>query len=681
MNLIQELLAILERKETVKTLIPNRDWFEIGRIQSSTLSTPSYTPKMHPHAIRFDDLLAQIISNIPGSSITLTTTGSSGPATFVNNVLNIPQYASTITLTTTGTSGAATFLNNALNIPQYQGVITLTTTGTSGPATFANNVLNIPQYAGLAYTAGTGLSLTGTVFSLSPINPATGSGTNYLPNGGTFTYYDTLQVNTFGQITSYGTRTSNLPTLIAGTGITLTPNFNASSVSTITISAAAATPVNAWYNIAVDNGSATGTNASLVPDSTQDTLTFAGATGINVTTLDTGGTLDRVVIENTGVISVGGSSGVITLGSGLSISGNVLSATGVSSPNAWYNIAVANGSSAGGSSTIVPDAVQDTLTFAGGTGIEVSTLDTGGTLDRVVIRNTGVTSFAGATGAISIGSGLSFSGGTLTATGGSGTVTSVGLTMPTGFNVSGSPITTSGAFNVTLALSNGVVGVCNGELSILNLSGLTFNNSTCTLTADPAPIQSIIAGTGITVTPGPNVTVSSSVVSCLDNKYDTYNMVIAKGNDPTIVSLTGVALGFKATVANLEYNLVLTLSYQGINDGSGSFPAETNASIPVRFMKSTTSGTLLPPSFGNFTELVKWDDYFLVPAADSARSATRTYSWTVKNLPLNEAVSIWVGGSPAFAGPGAISVTKANLSITVAACEAYGTNIGTITTQ
>ena len=91
MNLIQELLAILERKETVKTLIPNRDWFEIGRIQSSTLSTPSYTPKMHPHAIRFDDLLAQIISNIPGSSITLTTTGSSGPATFVNNVLNIPQ--------------------------------------------------------------------------------------------------------------------------------------------------------------------------------------------------------------------------------------------------------------------------------------------------------------------------------------------------------------------------------------------------------------------------------------------------------------------------------------------------------------------------------------------------------------------------------------------------------------
>jgi hypothetical protein len=512
------------------------------------------------------------------------------------------------------------------------------------------------------------------VFSLSPINPSTGSGTNYLPNGGTFTYYDTLQVNTFGQITSYGTRTSNLPTLIAGTGITLTPNFNASSVSTITISAAAATPVNAWYNIAVDNGSATGTNASLVPDSTQDTLTFAGATGINVTTLDTGGTLDRVVIENTGVISVGGSSGVITLGSGLSISGNVLSATGVSSPNAWYNIAVANGSSAGGSSTIVPDAVQDTLTFAGGTGIEVSTLDTGGTLDRVVIRNTGVTSFAGATGAISIGSGLSFSGGTLTATGGSGTVTSVGLIMPVGFSVSNSPVTTSGILNVQLTLGSGVVGVCSGDLSILNLSGLTFNNSTCTLTADPAPIQSIIAGTGITVTPGPNVTVSSSVVSCLDNKYDTYNMVVGKGNDATIVSNANGVLGFKATVANLEYNLVLTLSYQGAN-GNTNY-TETHVSMPVHFRKSSTSGNNVTAPF---THLVQWDDYVFIPHEDTFRSATRTYSWTVKNLALNEAISIWVGGTPAYTGNGDIKVKNANLSITVASCEAFSTNIAPIT--
>ena len=53
-----------------------------------------------------------------------------------------------ITLTTTGTSGAATFISNTLNIPQYQGQLTLTTTGSSGAATLIGNTLNIPQYAG-----------------------------------------------------------------------------------------------------------------------------------------------------------------------------------------------------------------------------------------------------------------------------------------------------------------------------------------------------------------------------------------------------------------------------------------------------------------------------------------------------------------------------------------------------
>lgn len=53
-----------------------------------------------------------------------------------------------LTLTTTGTSGAATYSGGTLNVPQYQGALTLTTTGTSGPATLASNTLNIPQYSG-----------------------------------------------------------------------------------------------------------------------------------------------------------------------------------------------------------------------------------------------------------------------------------------------------------------------------------------------------------------------------------------------------------------------------------------------------------------------------------------------------------------------------------------------------
>lgn len=61
-----------------------------------------------------------------GSEITLTTTGTSGAATYnsVSGILNIPNYAvsgGTITLTTSGTSGAATLIGNTLNIPQYSG--------------------------------------------------------------------------------------------------------------------------------------------------------------------------------------------------------------------------------------------------------------------------------------------------------------------------------------------------------------------------------------------------------------------------------------------------------------------------------------------------------------------------------------------------------------------------------
>lgn len=53
----------------------------------------------------------------------------------------------TLSLTTTGTSGAATLAGSVLNIPVYQGALTLTTTGTSGAATLSGTTLNIPNYA------------------------------------------------------------------------------------------------------------------------------------------------------------------------------------------------------------------------------------------------------------------------------------------------------------------------------------------------------------------------------------------------------------------------------------------------------------------------------------------------------------------------------------------------------
>ena len=113
--------------------------------------------------------------------ITLTTTGTSGAATFVGNTLNIPQYTgggggsgTVTTVSVVSANGLAGTVANATTTPaitlstsitgvlkgngtaisaatantDYQSPITLTTTGTSGAATFNGTTLNIPQYTG-----------------------------------------------------------------------------------------------------------------------------------------------------------------------------------------------------------------------------------------------------------------------------------------------------------------------------------------------------------------------------------------------------------------------------------------------------------------------------------------------------------------------------------------------------
>jgi hypothetical protein len=65
--------------------------------------------------------LGQLKTFINGGDLILSNGGTSGPATLIDNVLNIPVYQGALTLTTTGSSGAATLIGNTLNIPQYGG--------------------------------------------------------------------------------------------------------------------------------------------------------------------------------------------------------------------------------------------------------------------------------------------------------------------------------------------------------------------------------------------------------------------------------------------------------------------------------------------------------------------------------------------------------------------------------
>lgn len=102
---------------------------------------------------------------------------------------------------------------------------------------------------------------------------------------------------------------------------------------------------------------------------------------------------------------------------------------------------------------------------------------------------------------VSIGSGISFAGGTLSATGTGGTVTSVALSAgTTGLTVSGSPITTSGTITLagTLAIANGGTGQTTANAAFNALAPSQTSNSGKYLTTDGTNTSWATVTAGIT---------------------------------------------------------------------------------------------------------------------------------------------------------------------------------------
>ena len=128
-----------------------------------------------------------------------------------------------------------------------------------------------------------------------------------------------------GQTTVAADAKTDTLTLVAGTGVTLTTDAGADSI-TITNSA---TGANAFGNVAVAG------QTTVAADTTNDTLTIAAGTGISLTT---DATTDTLTITNS-----------------------------VTAPNTFGTIAVATQSS------VVADSTTDTLTFAVAGGMAITT--------------------------------------------------------------------------------------------------------------------------------------------------------------------------------------------------------------------------------------------------------------------------------------------------------------------
>lgn len=227
---------------------------------------------------------------------------------------------------------------------------------------------------------------------------------------------------------------------------------------------------------------------------------------------------------------------------------------------------------------------------------------------------------------VTVGSGLSYSAGTLTATGsGSGSVTSVALTMPTGFSVAGSPITTSG----TLAVSTTLSGILKGD-------GSGFTTATASTDYAPATtgtsaqllanngsggFSNVTVGSGLNLTAG-TLTATGSGSGTVTSVAQTFTGGIVSVAGSPITTSGTLALTIAGTSGGIPYfssgttwasSGALTASAIVVGGGAGAAPSTITTGTGVTAALGVNTGTagafvvnggaLGTPSSGTVTNL------------------------------------------------------------------------------
>jgi hypothetical protein len=386
--------------------------------------------------------------------------GSSGAPTFRALVAaDIP----TLNQNTTGNAATATALQTArtINGVSFDGTANITIAdSTKLPLAGGTMTGAISFAAGQTWptfnqnTTGTASNITGTVA---------------IANGGT------------GATTESGARTAlGVPASPTGTNAQLLANNGSGGFANITVGS----------GLSLSSGTLTATGGG-----GSGTVTSVGLT------MPSGFTVGSSPVTTSGTIAVTTSLSGILKGNG---SGFTTAVSGTDYAPATSGTSILKGSGSGGFSNA--SAGSDYLAPPSGTAILKA--NSGGALANAVagtdyaaattgtnaqlLANNGSGGFSNVT----VGSGLTFSAGTLSASGGSGTVTSVDVSGgTTGLTTSGGPVTGSGTITLagTLAVANGGTGqttYTNGQLLIGNTTGNTLTKSTLT------------AGSGISITNG-----------------------------------------------------------------------------------------------------------------------------------------------------------------------------------
>ena len=216
---------------------------------------------------------------------------------------------------------------------------------------------------------------------------------------------------------------------------------------------------------------------------------------------------------------------------------------------------------------------------------------------------------------LTIGSGLVLTGGTLSAvTGGGGTVTSVGLSLPSIFSVTGSPITGAGTLtaawvsqtaNTVLAAPNGSAGTPTfralvaadiPSLNYLPLSGGTLTGSLSISVADGAQPLRLVSASSILRTRYIDAT-NGFVLEANNSAETAYSILGLTGSSVRI----NTGNGANAAVFDGSGNLGLMTGTYGWVSGYKSLDAFTYLSM---FSSNNGSGGLASNSYYNGTNWV-----------------------------------------------------------------------------
>jgi hypothetical protein len=483
--------------------------------------------------------------------ISLTTTGTSGAATFVNSVLNIPQYS--------GGGGSGTVTSVGLSAPAFLSVTgsPVTTSGTLA-LSYSGTALPVANGGTGQTTANAALNglLPSQTSQSGKVLSTDGTNTSWIASGGT------------GTVTSVA---MSVPAFLSVTGSPIT----ASGTLAVSLSGTALPVANGG------TGATTATAAfdALAPSQTANSgkyLTTNGST-TSWATVSGSGTVTSVAQTFTGgIVSVGGSP-ITTSGTlALTVAGTSGGVPYFSGTNTWASSAV---------------LTNNALMIGGGAGFAPATIATG----------TGV---VGALGT-NVGSAGAFvaNGGDLGTPSG-GVVTN--LTGTASININGTvgaTTPTTGVFTTATARSTAVQDfvALQGRAGGTNSYGVTLTPTTLTAsrTLTLPDASGTILQTGTTVTVAQGGTGATTLTGVLKGNGASAFTAATSGTDysaGTSALATGIVKSTTSTgalsiaVAGTDYQAPISLTTSG-SSGAATFVGNT-LNIPV-YTGGGSSGPIL----------------------------------------------------------------------------------------